>query len=191
MSTRFLPALALMACVATTQAHAAAPAEKSGNETAAEDFAAYSAARELLIGSGFEKNLEEIMLRMGDMSFTESLAASEREYSITFPDDLRNELRRLVAGSIQEIAGELKKTALDDAAHIYAKYFTAAEIRELQAIQRNPVMAKANKVMPAMQVELASIGVKAAAGRQPAMQRQVKDIIERWLQKNRDKVKKS
>jgi sugar-specific transcriptional regulator TrmB len=184
-------AFTLLACVATTQANAAAPAEKSGNETTAEDFAAFSAAREMLIGIGFEKNLEEVMLRMGDMSFSESLAASEREYSITFPDDLRDQLRRLVAETVHEMANELKKTVLDDAAHVYAKYFTAAEIRELQEIQRNPVMAKANKVMPAMQVELASIGVKAAAARQPSIQRQVKDVVERWLEKNRDKVKRS
>jgi hypothetical protein len=189
--TQLSRAIALAACLAAVPVCAMAAPADTGNAAKADDFEAYAAAREMLTTIGFEKNLEEAMVRMGDLGFTEGLATSERKHGITFPAELRDELRRLVAVQIHEMADELKKTALDDAARIYAKYFTAQEIRELQEIQRRPVMVKANKIMPAMQTELAAIGMRAAAARQPAIKQKVKETVEQWFEKNRDKVKKS
>ena len=80
---------------------------------------------------------------------------------------------------------DLKKTALEDAARIYARYFTAAEIRELQQLQTRPVMVKAQSVMPQLMPELMQIGIKAAAARQPATQERIRKLVEAWTAKQR------
>jgi hypothetical protein len=79
----------------------------------------------------------------------------------------------------------MKPTALDDAARIYAKYFTAEEIRELQRLQSNPVMAKAQKLAPQLTTDLIQIGMARATARLPALSRQIDVAVHDWFARHK------
>ncbi|HWE77110.1 MAG TPA: DUF2059 domain-containing protein [Pseudolabrys sp.] len=65
------------------------------------------------------------------------------------------------AGTLTELRGEFEqslaafsKAAMTDAPAVYARHFTAQELRELLAFYKSPVGAKALQTMPAVMAEL-------------------------------------
>ncbi|HEX8669873.1 MAG TPA: DUF2059 domain-containing protein [Allosphingosinicella sp.] len=148
------------------------------------DPAAVAAARDLLRATNYEAQLEETAQRVGEMAFSESIRAQEQQ-GRTLPADLTASVQKVLREETALMVQDLKKTALEDAARIYARYFTAAEIRELQQLQTRPVMVKAQSVMPQLMPELMQIGIKAAAARQPATQERIRKLVEAWTAKQR------
>ncbi len=175
------PIAALLACVASPVAAqtgapvAAAPVAAPG---APVDPAALEAARSLLRASGFETQMEQVARQNAGATFDTMMAALDRQQDNPAPDDLKASIRAIVIEDVSGIIAEMKLTALDQAAAIYARYFTADELRELERLQSNPVMEKFRRIAPGFITELTQVGIAAAAERMPALQAKVRAAIE-------------
>lgn len=97
------------------------------------------------------------------------------------PADLKQKVRIAMNEEIGAMMTELKRTALDGAAQIYADHFTAEELRRLAVISADPVMRKSQQLMPQMLPKLAQIGLKVAEDRKPIMQQKIKEVVDQWL----------
>jgi hypothetical protein len=82
----------------------------------------------------------------------------------------------------------MKRTALEDAAVVYARYFTADELRELLRLQANPVMVKFRMIGPAFTTELMQIGVAAAARQMPEIRARVQAEVDAWATEQIDRI---
>jgi hypothetical protein len=82
---------------------------------------------------------------------------------------LRMEFDRLTVRNILEI--------MNNAPTIYARYFTAQEIRDILAFYRTPTGAKTVKVMPDVTVELTALLMQDFSGRQQNIQQAFDNIL--------------
>jgi hypothetical protein len=110
------------------------------------------------------------------------IAAAETRQGKPMPADLKERVSRITMENVEELIAAMKPTALDDAAAIYARYFTAEELRELIRLQDHPVMVKWKRIAPAFTVELMQIGVAVLAQHQPAMKARVQAEVAAWEQ---------
>ena len=143
-------------------------------------LAALAAARDLLVATDFERQMEQTGLAMATTAFEHNVVQQESKLGITMPADLKQTLRRVVNEELVAMLADMKRTALDDAAQIYADYFSAEELQRLAVLQTDPVMRKAQSVMPQMMPRLAQIGLKASSEHQPALEAKIKEAVEEW-----------
>ena len=144
-------------------------------------LAALTAARDLLLSVGFERQMELSGIAMANSVFEQNVAAAEKQRGEALPADLKQKVRIAMNEEIGAMMTELKRTALDDAAQIYADHFTAEELRRLAVISADPVMRKSQQLMPQMLPKLAQIGLKVAEDRKPIMQQKIKEVVDQWL----------
>jgi hypothetical protein len=144
------------------------------------DPAAVDAARDLLRSVNLEGQMEQTAQQAARATFDTVIAAEEARQGKPLPADLKVAVRGVVAAQTSEMVVELKKTGLEDAARIYAHYFSADELRELQRLQAQPVMKKAQAVGPTLLIELSQLGVRAAAARQPQVKAALDRAIADW-----------
>jgi hypothetical protein len=168
----------LLACLATpVVAQTGAPVAAPGTPV---DPAALEAARALLKASGFESQMEQLARQNAGATFDTMMATLARQEGSAMPDDLKASIRAIVIDDVQGIIADMKLTALDQAAAIYARYFTADELRELERLQSVPVMEKFRRIAPGFITELTQVGVAAAAERMPAMRAKIRAAIEEY-----------
>ena len=148
--------------------------------TAPLDAEAVAAARELLVAVNFDTRLEETARLNTQATFGTFLRAMEEQQGSEFPEGLELQLRGILADHLEEALAEVLETALDESAQIYARYFTAAEIRELQRLQSHPVMVKYQRIAPAFMTELSQVGLPAMARRMPELEQRMRDAVEAW-----------
>jgi hypothetical protein len=173
---RTLIAAALCACGSAGLAQAAqAPA------THAADGDRLAAALELLDGQDIESQSRDAALRLMDATLATEMAALQ-ERGIEPPAPFVEKLRGLLAEEMNAALDEVLVTLRADAAGVYARYFTADELRELKRLQSTPVMQKANTVLPQLFAEIAQFGAKITAARGPAMQRKIADAVAEWIE---------
>jgi hypothetical protein len=151
----------------------------------APDPAALDAARDLLRSVNFEGQMEQTAQQAARATFDTIIAAEEARQGESMPADLKAAVQAVIAAQTSELIVEVKKTGLEDAARIYARYFSADELRELQRLQTNPVMKKAQSVGPTLLIELSQIGVRAAAARQPRVKAALDRVVADWAAKQR------
>jgi hypothetical protein len=149
------------------------------------DSAALSAARDYLVSTGFEQQMEQGALQNVKATYNTMVAAREKQTGQPMPQDLKAKVLNLLQAETADVVADMKKTALNEAALIYARYFTAAELKELQALQTHPVMAKVHRVAPSMTSELMQIGIRASEARQPQLQAKIQKLVDDWQQKRR------
>ncbi len=175
---RMILAAAALTCGAPAAAvQPAAPAPAPG---AALDPAAIAEARSLLRETGFDYQFEASVVRIGNSSFTTILREMETQAGEDFPDELEGRIRRVVAEHLAALASEMRASALEDSARIYARYFTAAELRELRQLQTQPVMVKFQRFAAPLMDELMQIGVAASARRMPQLHERLRSELEAW-----------
>ena len=141
-----------------------------------------AAAHDLLTASGFDANLERTMLQMGEAQFLTVVAAMEQQRGVQMPVELKNRMRLVVRNHLGELADAIRPTALSDAAKIYARYFTADELRELHRLQTMPVMVKFQRILPDIAAELGTIGSAEAARRMGAVEQAMQAELRAWLE---------
>lgn len=173
-SLLFVPALALAL---------AACGGGGGNQTAAAPTGgggadALPAAREMLRATNFEQQLPAITERLTQVMLTQIIAQGRASGRPITPR-MEAELRRIITEENRTTMTQASATMVEDAARVYARYFTADELRELQRIQTAPVMQKMQRVAPQFSAELAQIGMAAASRRQPEVQRRVMEAMAR------------
>ncbi|HEY5724060.1 MAG TPA: hypothetical protein VIT45_17260 [Allosphingosinicella sp.] len=173
MKWMIVVAAALLSAPVSAQQASPAPA------AAQPDPAALDAARALLRSNNFEAQLGESARQNASATFNTFLEAAERRQG-PMPADLRQRVERLVLESVDAMVEDMKPTALDEAAAVYARYFTAAEIEELRRLQDNPVLVKFKTFAPSFMSELMQIGARAAAERMPDLQEKLKAETTAW-----------
>jgi hypothetical protein len=83
------------------------------------------------------------------------------------------ELRRIILEENLRTMNGARQTLAEEAAQVYARYFTADEIRELQRLQTSPVMQKMQRIAPQFMGEMVQMGMRASAARQPEIRQRV------------------
>jgi hypothetical protein len=154
----------------------AAPALAQGNG----DPEAFAAAREMLLATDFNGQVRATTEQVTDQTITTILQQFQAANGRPFPPALETELRQILREHNEGVLAAIRPTALDDAARIYSRYFTVAEIRELQRIQTNPVMVKFQRILPQFYAELTQISMGEATRRLPELRRRVDEAVARW-----------
>jgi hypothetical protein len=161
----------------------AAPAFAQGSG----DPEAFAAAREMLQATDFDGQVRATTEQVTDQTITTIMQQFQTTNGRPFPPALETELRQILSEHNDGVLAAIRPTALDDAARVYSRYFTAAEIRELQRIQTNPVMVKFQRIMPQFYAELTQISMGVAAQRMPELRRRIDEAVARWIaQEGRD-----
>ncbi len=150
----------------------------------AETPEAIAEARALLTAMDFNTQVEASMAQAGERSFDTLLREFEAHYRRQVPDDLVARMRRTMREGLALVAADLRPTAFEDAARVYARYFTAPEIRELRQLLTNPVMQKMQRLAPQFTAELMQIGLNASARRMPELMERIRQEITAWEQDN-------
>lgn len=104
-----------------------------------------------------------------------------RKRGMELPPPLLQKLQVLLAEEGQAMVADIEPDFASEAAAVYARHFTAAELRELKRLKENPVMQKAERIAPLLMSELAKIGLAASAERQPEFMRKVETLVQQWL----------
>lgn len=182
MKRKVILAVAAFVTAATTAAQPGA-APSAGSE--AQDPAAMREARDLLRATGFEAQIEASVIQSGESTFNTVMRQMEAQAGQDFPDDLEARIRSIMRDDLARLAADMRPTALEDAARVYARYLTAEEIRELRRLQTHPVMVKFQRIAPQFMDDLMQIGVAAAARRMPQLMERVRTEIEAWQREQR------
>lgn len=149
------------------------------------DHEAIAEARTLLRASGFETQFEEATNRIAEDTFATMMRELETRYGEPVPAELRTRLHSVMMENIANILADLRPTALEDSARVYARHFTAAEIRELRQLQTHPVMIKVQRIAPQLTSDLMQIGVAASARRMPEATERLRREFEAWERDHR------
>ena len=114
----------------------------AGQEAIAQNAETLQAAKELvvLISGSVTSDLTTKMTTRVWPPVESALRAENPKINSVTISELRTEFERLIVDSLSE--------AMNDAPTLYARHFTAQEIREVVAFYRTPAGAKTLKVMP-------------------------------------------
>lgn len=145
-----------------------------------ERLAALAAARDLLVSTGFERQMELSGMAMANTAFEHNVAQQEQKLGTSMPDSLKQKIHGIMNEQLAAMLADMKHSALDDAAQVYAEYFTAEELHRLAVLNSDPVMRKAQSLLPRMMPQLAQIGLKAASKHEPALQAKIKEAVDEW-----------
>ena len=137
---------------------------------------AMEAALALFDDMDLEKQMMAGFGRVMDASLQTQLEAF-RAQGTELPEKVVVRLRGLLADQGKLIVADLLPTIRPQMAAIYARRFTAQELRELKRLQAHPVMKKAQLLAPEMLAEMTSIGGKAAAARSPELKQKVEKMV--------------
>lgn len=151
----------------------------------AADESALEAARSLLKQNGFEAQMAATARLVSAAAFDETVKAYSTKQGMEMPADLLAEVKAAIGAEVEILITQLQANGLEDAARVYARYFTAEEIKRFAELQQDPVMKKAQSLTPQLMTELSQIGMKAAAERQPAMQARIAKLLEQWAAKQK------
>ena len=138
----------------------------------------------MLTATDFNTQLEQAAHLGAQATFTTMLAQLEEQSGFDFPDDLERDLRAILVEHMEGYVEAIRPTALEDAARIYARYFTAEEIRELQRLQTSPVMVKFNRIAPQFMAELMQVGMATELERTAELERRMAEAVEAWAVRN-------
>jgi hypothetical protein len=148
------------------------------------DPAAMAAARDLLSSVDLERQVAETVVRTSEAVIDTIMRRFRDEHGEAFPEDLERQMREIVQAHNLRVITLMTPTLLDDSARIYARHFTAYELRELQRLQAHPVMQKSQRVAPQLFAELSQVGMGAAVAMQPELQRDIQQAVENWIASN-------
>lgn len=171
-----LPALMLAAASPGVAAEPSSPAPA----IAANDPGALAAALDLFDGMDLEDQLLASALHMVKAAIDTRVEAMSAE-GVELPETLTERLRAFMYEETRLMVEDLAPTYRQDAASIYARHFTAEELRELKRLQDQPVMQKMERLAPSLMAELSKIGMRVAAERNAEIERKAVEIVEQWL----------
>ena len=111
----------------------------------------------------------------------EALRAQGKE----MPEKVVIRLRGLLAEQGRQVVKDVLPTIRPELAAIYARRFTAEELRELKRLQSQPVMQKAQKLLPEMFAEMSQIGGRAAAARSAELKQKIERMVAEVMEEER------
>jgi hypothetical protein len=144
------------------------------------DAAAMAEARALLHDMDFDRQMESTARQAAESTFDTMLRELQAHYGGEVPAELRSRVHAVLMENVTQLIAEMRPTALDDAARVYARYFTADELREIRRIQTEPVMLKVQQLTPRILPELMQIGVAVSARHMPELTEALRRVVEQW-----------
>lgn len=178
---KFVRALPLLMFVMAAPVLAGDPSETAPPAVAtATDPETLAAALALFEGQDVEEQLLASALHMVKASMDADMESLKAK-GIEMPESLTERLRAFAYEETRLMVEEMAPTFRQDAAVIYARHFTAAELRELKRLQDLPVMKKMEGLAPSLMAELSKIGMRAAAERMPEFERKAMELVEQWI----------
>lgn len=156
---------------------------------AAPDAAALAEARGMMAVTDIQAQLRAMGPRIAE--------ASGQEMRQAFADHKVPEgLQRQIAAATQSVVGSMDTLftpqLVDQMATIYARHFTAEELRRLTVLLRDPAMVKFRAEMPNTMSEILPVIMTAIRPRQELFQAQIKQIMTDWFKQHpEDKAKLS
>jgi uncharacterized protein len=168
-------ALAFAAATPGLAAQGTAPPAPAANA----DPDAIAAARELLGALNYDDQFAVTARQTSESTLTTMLRELSSQQR-ALPVELEAEFRTIMRDHVEQMIVEMRPTVVDDAARVYARYFTAGEIRQLQELMTHPVLAKMQSIGPQLSNELLQIGVAASVRRLPALQERLREVVQEW-----------
>jgi hypothetical protein len=166
------PTTAAPPCAATTAP--CPPAE-------ALDPAALEAARAFLRASDFEAQLVQTARRAAMASLVAMVERTEIERGETVPSERMERIRNVMLAGVEEVVGEIKANAMEEAAATYARHFTADELREMSSLYEQPVGIKFKQLAPVLITQLES-ALNATVERSSAVEARIQAELDAWEQ---------
>ncbi len=154
----------------------AEPAEAPAPAMTAPDEA-ITAALALFEDRDLEQQMRSTIAQTIDMSMQVQLERLQKQ-GADIPESAVRRLRKLLGTHADRLVKDLMPTVRMETAAVYARHFSAPELREFKALRANPVMQKTERIMPTLMAELGRIGTKAAAARTEQFQAEVRDLVE-------------
>ena len=109
---------------------------------------AIEAARHLLRSADFNAQFAATARQTAEACFDAVTRQLQQQYGTEFPDAMMARFRAIMREHTEQVIADMLPTALEDSARVYARYFTAAEIRELESLQSRPVLVKMQRIAP-------------------------------------------
>jgi hypothetical protein len=140
--------LRIVACLALLAAPVAPIASHSAMAQSAPTPEALAAARDLIAIMSKDTIRQMSVQMVGQIwpTIEHSLRAKQPDITAAQVAELRGEYERIFLDYMNNLMG--------DAPALYARYFSAAELREMLAFHRSPVGQKALRVLPQLTVEI-------------------------------------
>jgi len=170
--------LALVVAVAAVPAMAA-PAASSAQT----DPAALAAARDLMQASDIVGQMKALGPSMA--------AAAEQQMRDMFtdskmPDGLQSQINAAVKSHLGSMDSVFTPELIDEMASVYARHYTADELRHIATLMADPVMVRFRQTTPALMTDLMPALMKAMQPRQRAFQTQIMTIVRDWIAQHPD-----
>lgn len=173
-------AVSLLLALATAPAAPTIQPRQAAQPSPAADAERLAAAMDLFEPAILKQQMLAGVLHMANAAMDVELKARE-EQGQAIPESLVTRLKAVTFEDAEELVDDMAPSFRADAAAIYAQRFTAAELREIKAIQAQPVMRKMEKLAPEMMAEIAKIGMAKAAERAPELKRKIEQTVQEWL----------
>lgn len=165
-------ALALLAAAPAAAAPSPAPA------TAQPDAATLAAARELIRASDIQSQLRALGPAMAQ--------AAEQQMRGMFtnaamPEGLQTKVTAVMQDYLSTLDAAFTPEVQDEMATIYARHFTAEELRHVTEMLSDPVMVHFRQETPQLMGELMPAMMRAMQPRQQAFQAKLMGVIRDWI----------
>jgi hypothetical protein len=153
----------------------------------APDAATLAAARELMQVTDVQGQMRAIGPRMAE-TMGKQMRLMFNDSGI--PEGLHAELTAAMQAYIGSMDGVFTPAFVDQLAMIYARHFTADELRRVTAFMKEPVMLKFRTETPAMMAEMMPLTFEAMKPGQQQLMDRIKQIVADWMVRHpEDKAK--
>lgn len=151
------------------------------------DAATLAAARELMRITDVQGQMRAIGPRLAEATGQQMRLMFKDD---AMPDGLRTELTAAVQAYIGSMDSIFTPTFIDQMAVLYARHFTADELRRIITLTKDPVMEKFRTEMPALMSEMMPLIFEAMKPGQEQFMAKIKQIVADWMAKHpQDKAK--
>lgn len=147
----------------------------------APDAARIAAAEKLLDAMHFNEMSDrtiEATIAESQKTFPQRL---EQQLKQPLPAELRDKLFAIIASSIRRSMAENRVQIRRGVALMYASRFTAAELKHVTDIQKDPVMVKMQQAMPQIAAESIALATAAMAGEVPRMTQEIEAAVKEYF----------
>lgn len=153
----------------------------------APDAATLAAARELMQVTDVRGQMRELGPRTADaMGQQMRQMFNENE----MPPGLSTQLSAAMQAFVGSMDSLFTPELIDRIAVIYARHFTADELRRVTVMMKDPVMLKFRAEMPGLVVEMMPMTFEAMKPQQKQFQERIRQIITDWMKQHpEDKAK--
>ncbi|MFW2831547.1 DUF2059 domain-containing protein [Sphingomonas sp. ID0503] len=168
----------LAAALGLSDAAAAAEPAPAKAVQAAPDAGTLAAAREFMATTDIRGQMRAIMPKV-----SEAARANVQQMfgQNAVPEGLQTEFMVAIRAHMATFDGVFTPELIDQMATIYARHLSAADLRRLTALMRDPAMAKLRDVTPAITGELMPAMMAAMKPQQEVFMAKMKQIVADWM----------